>query len=70
MFGGIWIRGEFHDSVSMNSSSMVPTKLHFTGDLSPQKPANMTAVCWPVPGTDVAVSVALYFDSVIESEHR
>lgn len=62
MFGGIWIRGEFHDSVSMNSSSMVPTKLHFTGDLSPQKPANMTAVCWPVPGTDVA-RIALFFVS-------
>ncbi|PVH88853.1 hypothetical protein DL98DRAFT_580404 [Cadophora sp. DSE1049] len=62
MFGDVWIRGEFHNSMWMNSSSMAPTKLHFAGSLSPQKPANMTAVCWPLPGSDVT-RVALYFVS-------
>lgn len=62
MFGDVWIRGEFHNAIWMNSSSMAPTKLHFAGSLSPQKPANMTAVCWPLPGTDL-VRIALYFVS-------
>ncbi|KAH7336246.1 hypothetical protein BKA65DRAFT_30278 [Rhexocercosporidium sp. MPI-PUGE-AT-0058] len=62
MYGGIWLQGEFHDAMWRNSSSMLPLKLNFAGTLSPQKPANMTAVCWSVPELNIA-RIALYFIS-------
>ncbi|KAK0109857.1 hypothetical protein ONS95_002527 [Cadophora gregata] len=62
MFGDVWIRGELHNSLVADTFSMAPTKLYFAGSLSPQKPTNITAVCWPLPSIDT-VRVALYFVS-------
>ena len=60
MFGDVWVRGDFHNAMWRNSSSMLPLKLHFAGTFAPRKPSNMTAVCWSVPRLDIAVSISRF----------